>query len=111
MKFTYYCKPGRFLSPREHYIYIGDWIMPEGYIVLQHGNLSYLEYKKILDNGFIRIFEDQKSDYTYIETIVSRSDLQKYRDMNLHRGLVGTLTQISYNLYAGHVWIYGRGIR
>lgn len=111
MKFTYYCAPGSCLTPRMHYIYIGDWIRPEGYIVLQHGNLSYLEHKKITDNGFIRIFEDQGADYTYIEPIVSRSDLQKYRDKYLHRGRVGTLTQKSYNLYAGNVWVYGRGIR
>lgn len=79
--------------------------------MLQHGNLSYLEHKRIIDNGYIRIYEDQKADYTYIEPIVSRSDLQKYRDEHLHRGRVGTLKQIGYNLYAGRVWVYGRGIR
>lgn len=109
MKFTYYCEPGRFLSPRTHYVFIGDWIRPEGCIVLQHGNISYLERKKIIEQSFIRVFEDRGTAYTYIETIVSRPDLQKYRD--LYRRKVGVLTQKSYNLYAGHVWVYGRVIK
>lgn len=111
MKFTYYCEPGRFLSPRTHFIYIGGWIRPEGYIVLQHGNLSYLEHKKITEQGYIRIFENHGVDYSYIEPIAFRSDLQRYRDLNLHRGCVGTLIQKNYNLYAGRVLVYGRVIK
>lgn len=106
MKFTYYCVPGRMLSPRAHYIFIGEWIRPEGYIVLQHGNMSYLEYKHITEQGFIRIYENRASDYTYIETLVSRSDMRKYQD--LHRQTVGILIRKSYNLYMGRVCLYGR---
>ena len=109
MKFTYYCEPGRFLSPRQHFVFIGDWIRPDGYIILQHGNISYLENRKIERQGFIRIFEDSGSDYTYIETIVNRSDVQRYRDMRKRK--VGILTRKSYNLYAGRIWVYGRVVK
>lgn len=109
MKYTYYCKPGRFLSPGAHFLYIGDWIRPKGCIVLQHGNLSYLEHKKISEQGFIRIFENRGADYTYIETIVDRPDLQRYRDRV--RRKVGLLTRKSYNLYTGHVRVYGRVVK
>ena len=109
MRFTYFCEPGRFLSPRTHYIFLGGWIRPEGYIVLQHGNISYLEYKKITGQGFIRVFEDRGSDYTYIETIVNRPDLQVYRD--IHRRKVGVLARKRYNLFVGRVWVYGRTIK
>ena len=109
MKFTYYCEPGRFLSPQDHFIFFGDWIRPEGCIVLQHGTISYLEHKKIEEQGFIRIFEDRGADYTYIETIVGRSDLQRYRDK--YRRRVGVLDRKSYNLYVGRVWVYGRVIK
>lgn len=106
MKFTYFCVPGRFLSPRTHFLYIGGWIRPEGYIILQHGILSYQEHQKIDKQGFIRVFENRGCDYTYIETIVNRSDLQVYRDTQ--RQKVGVLTRKSYNLFAGRVRIYGR---
>lgn len=77
--------------------------------MLQHGNLSYLEYQKIITQGFIRIFEDKGSDYTYIETLVDRPDLQRYRDE--YRRKVGVLNRKDYNLYVGNVWVYGRGIK
>lgn len=108
MKFTYYCEPGRFLSPRAHYVFIGEWIRPEGYIVLQHGNMSYCEYKNITEQGFIRIYENRESDYTYIETLITRSDMRKYQDQ--HRRKVGILIRKSYNLYMGGVCLYGRVI-
>ena len=77
--------------------------------MLQHGNISYLEYKKITGQGFIRVFEDRGSDYTYIETIVNRPDLQVYRD--IHRRKVGVLARKRYNLFVGRVWVYGRTIK
>ena len=76
--------------------------------MLQHGNISYLEYKKLTNQGFIRIFEDRGSDYTYIETLVSRHDLQEYRDNQ--RRKVGVLARKRYNLFVGSVWVYGRVI-
>ena len=109
MKFTYFCESGRNLSPRTHFLYIGEWIRPKGFIILQHGNISYLEYKKLTGQGFVRIFENRGADYTYIETIMNRPDLQEYRDNQRRR--VGVLTLKRYNLYAGRVWIYGREIK
>ena len=109
MKFTYFCEPGRYLSPQTHFIFMGGWIRPEGCIVLQHGNMSYLEHQKIITQGFIRIFEDKGSDYTYIETLVDRPDLQRYRDE--YRRKVGLLIRKDYNLYVGNVWVYGRAIK
>ena len=108
MKFTYYCKPGKFLSPRAHYVFIGEWIRPEGYIVLQHGNMSYLEYKRITEQGFIRILESRASDYTYIEPLITRADMRKYHAEKSIK--VGILIRKDYNLYIGRVCLYGRVI-
>lgn len=109
MKFTYFCEPGRFLSPRQHYCYIGDWIRPAGGIVLQHGTFSPAEWSEIQRNGFIRVYEDWKNDLTYLESFSCRDDMRKHQQK--YRIRSGTLRQTRYNnMYTGMVMIYGRKV-
>ena len=76
--------------------------------MLQHGNMSYLEYKRITEQGFIRIFESRACDYTYIEPLITRADMRKYHDEKSVK--VGILIRKDYNLYMGRVCLYGRVI-
>lgn len=108
VKFTYFCKPGRFLSCREHYVYLGGWIAPPGYIVLQHGFLSDIEYKMIMQKGGIAIREDPGKNYSYLEQWVPRSDLRRRREMDSLT--IGKLRQKQYNLFVGRVKCYNRRI-
>lgn len=108
MKFTYYCKPGRFLSCREHFVFLGGWIHPPGYIVLQHGTLSPVEYDQIMRSGLIRIYEDQGSDMTYLEQYIPRADQRAYWENNVLP--VGKLRQIKYNCFVGMIKVYNRRV-
>lgn len=73
--------------------------------MLQHGNMSYLEYKRITEQGFIRILESRASDYTYIEPLITRADMRKYHaEKSIN---VGILIRKDYNLYIGRVCLYG----
>lgn len=108
VKFTYFCKPGRFLSCREHYVYLGGWIGPPGYIVLQHGFLSDIEYKMIMQKGSIVIREEPRKNYSYLEQWVPRSDLRRRREMDSLT--IGKLRQKQYNLFVGMVKTYNRRI-
>ena len=108
IRFTYFCKPGRFLSCREHYVYLGGWINPPGYIILQHGSLSAIEYRTIMRKGFISIREDTGRDYSSLEEWTSRPDLRNYRENHLLT--IGKLRQKQYNLFVGTVKCYNRRI-
>lgn len=108
IKFTYFCKPGRFLSYREHFVYLGGWINPPRYIVLQHGSLSAIEYRTIMQKGTIAIREEPGKNYSYLEEWVPRSDLRRHREMDLLT--IGKLRQKQYNLFVGMVKSYNRRI-
>lgn len=108
IRFTYFCKPGRFLSCREHYVYLGGWIIPPGYIVLQHGTFSAIEYRAFMQKGTISIREDPGKNYSYLEQWVPRSDLRRHRENDYLN--IGKLRQKKYNLFVGMVKCYNRRI-
>lgn len=108
IRFTYFCKLGRFLNRREHFVYLGGWISPPGYIVLQHGFLSDIEYKMIMQKGFILIREDPGKNFSYLEQWVPRSDLRRHREIDALT--IGKLRQKQYNLFVGMVKNYNRRI-
>ena len=108
VKFTYFCKPGQFLAYREHYVYLGGWISPPGYIVLQHGYLSAIEYRTIMQKGSIFVREEPGKNYSYLEQWASRSDLRRRREMDFLT--IGKLRQKQYNLFVGMIKSYNRRI-
>lgn len=108
IRFTYLCKPGRFLNRQEHYVYLGGWINPPGYIVLQHGFLSAIEYRMIMQKGTIAIREEPGKNYSYLEQWASRSDLRRRREIDALT--IGKLRQKQYNLFVGMVKSYNRRI-
>lgn len=102
MKFTYYCLPGRMMVSSWHFVYLGGWIHPPGCIVLQHGVFSYIEYKQILTDGFIRVYEKEHAKYTYFYQYTERKDMQEYRLEKARQ--VGRLYQKNDNIYIGQLW-------
>lgn len=106
MKFTYFCRPGRFLRTNEHYVFLGGWIHPPGMIILQHGTLSGVEVREIEKTGQIAIYEDAGGNYSYLEHWVPRADLMAYQ--RTQKIKVGVLRRKRYNLYIGMIRIYRR---
>lgn len=98
IKYTLYCEPGKMLHPGLHTCVIGDWINPEGHIVLTQGTMTEAEYKKFTTDGFIRLY-----DRWQIKWIGIYSGLGSARWMEDGLLSAGVLHRKSYNVYEGHV--------
>ena len=101
MKYTFLCKPGCYGKPGKHYVYIGAWIAPIGYIILQHGSMTYKEFVKFKNDGYIGIEEDT-NNIVRIYQAPLEYHARKYAETR--RKTIGRLLKKTDNIYIGGLY-------
>ena len=108
MKYTLYCDYGRFGTPGRHYLRIGSWIVPPGKLVLQHGVMTWAEYRYITTLGYCPVYG---SDSMHIIRIYQDADdrgTTKYRRGDKYKSC-GILHRRDKDRYAGTVRLFEGG--
>lgn len=105
MRYTFFCKLGRFGRPGLHYVYIGGWIRPgPDFVILQHGNLTGSEYRQIRRDGYIKVMSDRNNYIAIYQELLTSYRAKKYHYETA--GSIGSLYKKGDNIYIGHVNVY-----
>lgn len=97
VRYTLYCEHGRVLHSRIHYLYIGDWLLPdlEKYVVLVHGLFSKREYLSVCMRYKIGMYSYHPANWT---------DIRPYHDGKLWKDTrSGWLVRVSANQFKGRL--------
>ena len=98
IKYTLMCKPGTMLRTGIHVCIIGQWIRPDGYIILTHGVMTYHEYRTFTEQGFIRVYDRSNLHWLGIYGGTGRARWMEDGEL-----FVGKLYRNRDNIYIGRV--------
>lgn len=105
MRYTFFCRLGRYGRPGLHYVYIGGWIRPgPEYVILQHGNLTGSEYRQICRDGCVKVMSDRNNHIGIYQEILTSYRAKKYHYETARD--IGTLYKNKDNIYIGRVRVY-----
>ena len=97
-RYTLYCVPGRLFCPGTHYLSIGDWVTPAGYLILSHGIMTEEEHEKITIGKAVCIYQNIGCSWIGIyPTHASKKDKDTV--------CVGVLHHIRDNIYGGGIHV------
>lgn len=104
MKYTFFAKRGTMYKPGLHYLYIGGWVRPSpDFIVLAHGNMTSMEYARILKDGYCKIFFE--AHYHILRIYQQTLEWHAARYQDEHGRTCGLMTRSKRcnNLYIGKI--------
>ena len=105
VKYTIYCKPGRMLSPGEHFLLIGDWLHGLGdYVVLVHGVMTSEEALSFQNRDRVLLFYDKNSGVLSLRNY--HGNICYADDRSGRYKVVGFLERMKENLYSGSIKSY-----
>lgn len=110
MRYTLYCEYGRLGRPGAHFLHVGEWIRPDGHVVLCHGTMTDDEWESVNMSGYCVLVDDSR---THTVRVRQLSDARSTRWLQEKRPSIdgnlvcGILRRKSGTIYSGYVTLHG----
>ena len=103
MKYTLFCKRGSCFRADLHFLYIGDWVSPTGFVILQHGLMSEKLLHDIMSDGFARVFLDHRYHTCSLVPWCTDEHQRRISDIELLQQYAGRLIRVKKRLFVGRI--------
>ena len=104
IKYTLFCKNGYLFRSDTHFLIIGQWVnYCAGYTILEHGIISEMEYKQIMSQSLVNIYQYGQHNRMSIKEEYNTKYLTRKKDRQNLQSFAGCLHRVSELMWEGRL--------